>query len=114
VPELNLQAMEALTKANEVRLCRAQDKDLIRRGKLDPLAILELPPDHWRTAKVIDVLLAGGSDSASASRPRGLRGVCVVGAGVVQSNATVAGQKNGPRRRSSSGGQAFVRFHPSK
>jgi hypothetical protein len=56
--ELNLQAMEALAKANDVRIQRAADKREIRHGRLDPLSILELPPRHWQNAKVIELLLA--------------------------------------------------------
>jgi hypothetical protein len=56
--ELNHQAMEALVKANKVRMLKAEDKRLIRHGRLSPLAVLERPPDHWRNAKVVELLLA--------------------------------------------------------
>jgi hypothetical protein len=56
--ELNVQAMDALVKANEVRSKRAQDKRQIRHGQLDPVQILERPPDHWATARIIELLLA--------------------------------------------------------
>jgi hypothetical protein len=56
--ELNLQAMQALAKANEVRVQRAADKRKIRLKQLDPLTILEQPPRHWHNAKVIELLLA--------------------------------------------------------
>ena len=56
--ELNLQVMEALTKANTIRTARASDKKKIKRGQLDPLEILNAPPEHWENAPVVDLLLA--------------------------------------------------------
>jgi hypothetical protein len=56
--ELNEQSLEALVKANRVRMARARDKQAIKRGALSPVQILREPPDHWQTAMVVDLLLA--------------------------------------------------------
>jgi len=52
------QAAGALARANAVRFARAEDKRRIKRGALDPAGVLLDPPDHWRAARVIDLLLA--------------------------------------------------------
>lgn len=51
------QRLDALNSANEVRFRRAEDKKRMRRGELDPAAVLRQPPDHWLTAKVFDLLM---------------------------------------------------------
>jgi hypothetical protein len=56
--QATIQSMEALLRANEVRINRADDKKKIRAGVLDARTILRDPPSHWQTAKVIDLLLA--------------------------------------------------------
>lgn len=45
-------------KADRVRSARSADKKAIKRGDLNPASILRKPPDHWRTAHVLDLLLA--------------------------------------------------------
>jgi hypothetical protein len=50
--------MEALLRANAVRVERAQDKRDITLGRMDAREILKVTPAHWENAKVIDLLLA--------------------------------------------------------
>jgi hypothetical protein len=52
------QRMVALRKANGIRSAKSDDKKRIRDGSLDPLEILDKPPEHWRNAKIIELLLA--------------------------------------------------------
>jgi hypothetical protein len=52
------QAHEALAKANAVRSAKSADKALIRRSEQDPLRILSSPPEHWKKAEVMELLLA--------------------------------------------------------
>lgn len=56
--QLNVQAMEALAKANAVRIAKAEDKKAIKRGDLDPTVLLSDTPEHWRKAQLIELLLA--------------------------------------------------------
>jgi hypothetical protein len=56
--QATLQRMEALLRANEVRIERAQDKRKITNGQLDARVILRDTPPHWETAKIIDLLMA--------------------------------------------------------
>jgi hypothetical protein len=58
-PERSLdQRMEALRRANEVRVQRARLKQHLKDGELAIGAVLRQPPDYVLTAKVFDVLLA--------------------------------------------------------
>jgi hypothetical protein len=52
------QPMNALARANEVRLARAQLKRDIAAGRVDPLDVVNNPADEYRTMKVHDLLLA--------------------------------------------------------
>jgi hypothetical protein len=52
------QAFRALEVANGIRLARAADKKLIKVGRRDAAVILRNPPVHWRSAKVIDLLVS--------------------------------------------------------
>ena len=52
------QRMEALHRANEIRVRRAQLKRDLKTGSSDIAVILLSPPDHVLTAKVFDMLLA--------------------------------------------------------
>jgi len=56
--QLNVQALEALNVANRVRTLRAEDKRAIKRESLDPCVILRNPPDYWKKAKLVELLLA--------------------------------------------------------
>lgn len=56
--QLNVQALEALAKANEVRLRRADDKLLIKHGRLDPVTILMFPSPWWENARTVELLLS--------------------------------------------------------
>ena len=56
--QLDLQRLGALARANEVRFARAADKRAIRRGELDPCKVLVELPEHWESARVVDLLLA--------------------------------------------------------
>jgi hypothetical protein len=56
--QLNTQTMEALLRANEVRLTRAEDKRMIKAGRLNPATILRCPPPHWQRAKLVDLLVS--------------------------------------------------------
>jgi hypothetical protein len=56
--QATMQRMEALLRANEVRIERAEDKKDITFGRKDAREILKAPPAHWETAKIIDLLLA--------------------------------------------------------
>lgn len=56
--QLNVQALEALEKANSVRMLRAADKRSIKSGDLDPVCVLKDPPDHWGSAKLGDLFLS--------------------------------------------------------
>jgi hypothetical protein len=50
--------MEALNRANEVRVQRAELKRRLKDGTASIHAILEDPPDYVLTAKVYDMLVA--------------------------------------------------------
>lgn len=52
------QRLEALRKANAIRLERAQLKERIRRGEVTITEVLADPPECVHTAKVLDLLLA--------------------------------------------------------
>jgi hypothetical protein len=52
------QRMEALRRANEIRVRRAQLKKDLKAGSAHAETILRDPPDYVETAKVIDILLA--------------------------------------------------------
>lgn len=50
--------MEALRRANEIRVRRAQLKKDLKAGSADVETVLRDPPDYVETAKVIDILMA--------------------------------------------------------
>ena len=50
--------MEALSRANEIRVRRARLKKDLKAGRVLLDEILDEPPDYVGTAKVFDVLLA--------------------------------------------------------
>jgi hypothetical protein len=52
------QRMDALNKANDVRVKRAQLKKDLKDGKTKIETILGKPPAYVETAKVIDILMA--------------------------------------------------------
>ena len=52
------QRMDALRRANEVRVKRAQLKRDLKSGRVSVEEILADPPDYVGTAKVFDMLLA--------------------------------------------------------
>ena len=52
------QRLEALRKANTIRLERAQLKERLRRGEVTISDVLADPPECIHTAKVLDLLLA--------------------------------------------------------
>lgn len=56
--QLNLQALEALALANRVRSQRALDKKAIKRGEINPAAILRRPPKQWESAKLVELFVA--------------------------------------------------------
>jgi hypothetical protein len=58
-PERSLdQRMDALRRANDVRVRRAQLKKDLKDGKVRIQTILGDPPEYVATAKVIDILMA--------------------------------------------------------
>ena len=58
-PERSLdQRMDALRRANDVRVRRAQLKKDLKDGKIRIQTILGAPPEYVETAKVIDILMA--------------------------------------------------------
>ena len=52
------QRMDALRRANDVRVRRAQLKKDLKDGKIRIQAILGNPPEYVETAKVVDILMA--------------------------------------------------------
>ena len=52
------QRMEALRRANDIRVKRAQLKKDLKDGSVRIEQILRNPPDYVSTAKVIDILMA--------------------------------------------------------
>ena len=52
------QRMDALRRANDVRVRRAQLKKDLKEGKAQIEQILGDPPEYVETAKVIDILMA--------------------------------------------------------
>jgi hypothetical protein len=52
------QRMEALRRANEIRVRRAQLKKDLKAGTASIEEILRDPPEYVETAKVIDILMA--------------------------------------------------------
>ena len=50
--------MEALKRANDIRVKRAQLKKDLKDGKIRIQTILGDPPEYVETAKVIDILMA--------------------------------------------------------
>ena len=58
-PERSLnQRMDALARANQIRIKRAQLKRDLKSGRLSIHALLLNPPEYVETAKVFDMLLA--------------------------------------------------------
>jgi hypothetical protein len=52
------QRMEALRRANEIRVKRAQLKKDLKSGSVQIEKILRQPPEYVETAKVFDILMA--------------------------------------------------------
>jgi S13-like protein len=52
------QRMEALKRANDIRVRRAQLKKDLKDGRVRIETILNAPPDYVETAKVFDILMA--------------------------------------------------------
>ena len=52
------QRMDALARANQIRIKRAQLKRDLKSGRLSIHALLLNPPEYVETAKVFDMLLA--------------------------------------------------------
>ena len=52
------QRMEALQRANEIRIQRAQLKRDLKSGAVDIADLLDAPPSYVHSAKVFDLLLA--------------------------------------------------------
>jgi hypothetical protein len=52
------QRMEALKRANDIRVRRAKLKKDLKDGRVRVQAILGNPPDYVETAKVFDILMA--------------------------------------------------------
>ena len=52
------QRMEALKRANDIRVRRAQLKKDLKEGRVRIEAILDDPPPYVETAKVFDILMA--------------------------------------------------------
>jgi hypothetical protein len=52
------QRMDALKRANDIRVRRAKLKKDLKDGRVQIEAILNDPPDYVETAKVIDILMA--------------------------------------------------------
>jgi hypothetical protein len=52
------QRMEALARANDIRVRRAQLKKDLKNGTVQIEAILDDPPEYVSTAKVFDMLMA--------------------------------------------------------
>src|SRR6201998_531890 len=58
-PERSLnQRMDALARANQIRIKRAQLKRDLKAGRLSIHSLLLEPPEYVETAKVFDMLLA--------------------------------------------------------
>jgi hypothetical protein len=52
------QRMDALRRANEIRVRRAQLKKDLKDGRVRVEQVLRKPPDYVETAKVFDILMA--------------------------------------------------------
>jgi hypothetical protein len=52
------QRMEALKRANDIRVRRAQLKKDLKDGRLQIEEVLNAPPEYVETAKVFDILMA--------------------------------------------------------
>ena len=52
------QRMEALRRANEIRVRRAQLKKDLKAGTVQIEEVLRDPPEYVETAKVVDILMA--------------------------------------------------------
>jgi hypothetical protein len=52
------QRMDALKRANDIRVRRARLKKDLKDGRVQIESILNDPPDYVETAKVIDILMA--------------------------------------------------------
>ena len=50
--------MEALARANDIRVRRAQLKKDLKAGRVGIEGILSTPPEYVSTAKVFDILMA--------------------------------------------------------
>ncbi len=56
--QLNMQRLDALYQGNLIRFARADDKKAIRAERLSVSAILRLPPRHWQSARIGELLMA--------------------------------------------------------
>ena len=66
------QRMEALKRANDIRVKRAQLKKDLKSGEVSIDEILRDPPEYVSTAKVFDMLMAVPKfGRVKAARPRG-------------------------------------------
>lgn len=54
----DVQRIDALARANQVRFGRAHDKKAIKHGRMDACRLLHQVPGHWHTASVLELLLA--------------------------------------------------------
>ncbi len=67
------QRMEALKRANDIRVRRAQLKKDLKDGSVQIEEVLREPPDYVETAKVFDILMAvpkfGRVKAAQAAQP---------------------------------------------
>src|SRR3954453_5680486 len=52
------QRMEALRRANDIRVRRARLKKDLKEGRLHIEQVLDAPPEYVSTAKVFDILMA--------------------------------------------------------
>lgn len=50
--------MEALQRANDIRMRRAQLKKELKNGDVNIVDTLRNPPEYLKTAKVLDILLS--------------------------------------------------------
>src|ERR687892_2049897 len=52
------QRMEALKRANDIRVRRAKLKKDLKDGRIQIESVLDAPPEYVETAKVFDILMA--------------------------------------------------------
>lgn len=56
--QLTKARMANLLAANEARTKRAEDKAKLGQGRLKPATVLRKLPDHWKSAKLLELLMA--------------------------------------------------------